>query len=74
VNKIKEFTKNSPPCPKCGYKTNRRYYNHRHYGDYGTVLDLLDEGEYFIVTCQDCHYQFAQNVKKEAADEQAKDS
>jgi DNA-directed RNA polymerase subunit M/transcription elongation factor TFIIS len=69
MSEIKEFTKNSPACPKCGHKTNRRYYDHSRSGDYGSVLYLLDPGEYFIVTCQDCHYQFAQNVKKEAADE-----
>jgi ribosomal protein L37AE/L43A len=73
MNKIKAFTKNSPACPKCGHKkTSRRYYKHYNYGDYGTVVEFLDAGEYLIVTCQDCHYQFAQNVKKGAADEEEK--
>jgi len=68
MSKVKEFTKNSPLCLKCGHKTKRIYKNHYEFGDGGSVVGWLKPGEYFIVTCQDCHYQFAQNVKKEFED------
>jgi len=65
MSEVKEFTINSPTCPKCGHETRRQYHWHGQYRDNLTVLEFLDEGEYFIVTCQDCHYQFAQKTKEE---------
>jgi predicted nucleic-acid-binding Zn-ribbon protein len=63
-NDVCAFTKNSPRCPKCGGETRRRYHRHYDFEQDMEVLTDLPDGEYLIVHCQDCHYEFAQHVKK----------
>jgi len=57
------FTKNSPACPKCGGLTKRFYRHHSEFGDHGEVTHWLKIGEYLIVHCQLCHYEFPQHTK-----------
>jgi len=58
------FSRKLPVCPKCLGRTRRYYAYHREFADYSSVLEWLKEGEYFVVICKECSYEFPQAVNK----------
>lgn len=58
------YSKDVPPCPKCGSTWIKRLYQCHSQG-YGTPYSSLDwDGKEFLeVICQSCGYSFPQDVK-----------
>ena len=61
--KVVGFTRDNPDCPKCGGLTKRYYHKHEEFDDFGTVMGWAKAGEYLVVYCLSCHYEFLQQVK-----------
>jgi hypothetical protein len=58
------FARKLPTCPKCGGKTIRFYCTGEVSRGVSVLSPCWDKGEHFDVNCQECGYEFYQQVRQ----------